>query len=410
MSLQSPTQVELSFGEQRLALNVSENSLCLIKSDVPSMDDLTTAIKTACDAPLDFPPLPQAIFAGDKVALAVDANIPRIQDFILGLVQNLISNGTSPDDLSVVLSTDLFGVREKLISLLPPNCIVKVHNPDDTAELAYIGAEESAEPIYINRTLVDADVVIPCVICRQVDSFGYGGPGAIVPDFVDGKTQKRFESQFHQGPSIASSDYGNSTAYTLGVLASVVVVPGVDDSIVAIFAGEPNKTMASARERLIEALPNAGTNAYELVIAQVDGDQTQQTWENVARAILTAQASVSKTGSIVVISQLETRVGGALTILAGIDSEDKMSRRITESTLANSAVARTLLDVRSRNPIFLLSRLTREPIESIGLGFVENLKDVERLSKKVDSCLVLGSAQYRSRFEATSSLSASKKA
>jgi nickel-dependent lactate racemase len=399
MSVQSPKQIELSFGDQRRSLIVSDNMRCFVECELPAIVDLASAIKTACDAPLNFPPISQAVFTGDKVALAVDSNMSRIDSVVSGIVEYLISSGTSPKDITVVLSKESPVVFEKLAAVLSSECAVKSHDPDDMTELAYVGAEEIAEPIYVNRTLVDADVVIPCLVCRQSESFGYGGPGGIVPDFVDRNTQKRFESQIALQESALSYEYGNSMAKVLGVMASIVVVPGADDSIVSVIAGTPTETMMASQVRLIQALPNATTGTFELVISMIDGGQRQQTWDNVARAIVTAQSNISKSGSIVVVTQMETRVEGALTILAGIDSEAKMYKRIAESTLANSAVAKTVLDVRTRNPIFLLSRLKRNPIESIGLGFVEDFGEIERLAKKVSSCLVLGSAQNRSRFD-----------
>ena len=51
----------------------------------------------------------------------------------------------------------------------------EVHNPDIPEELAYLTATLEGEPIRLNKTLVDADVVLP--ICTNLPNsiFGYAG-------------------------------------------------------------------------------------------------------------------------------------------------------------------------------------------------------------------------------------------
>ena len=70
------------------------------------------------------------------------------------------------------------------------------HDPSDRQGLAYLAATERGDPIFLNRLLTDADVVLP-VGCMQAETTpGYFGlQGGIFPTYADAKTQARFLHQ-----------------------------------------------------------------------------------------------------------------------------------------------------------------------------------------------------------------------
>jgi hypothetical protein len=387
-------QVELSIGGQYQALRIADQTQCLIHCNAKEVSDLRTAIQAAFETPVEFPPFSQTIFQGDRIALAVDPYLPQGDEIVACTVQCLLELGAVASDIDVVLGTGCEALQGRLTERLPQGCTVQVHNPEDPNGLAYIGAAQSAEPIYINRLLFDADVVIPCLLARQNGRFEFGGAAGIVPQFVDRKTQKDFENKYFRGQTAEESVDVDDPGWLLGIIANLVFVPGSDNAIAGVWAGEARSTMKTACRDLESALPNVQDQMFDLAIVAVDTPQ-KQTWSDVVRAIEAAQATVSNRGSIVVLSSLNASMDGAMTMLASLDDDDKLLKRLTDTNLPNSSVARALLDARTSHQLFLLSNLERESVEAIGLGYVEHLQEVENLIRRSERSLVLSSAQNR---------------
>ena len=63
-----------------------------------------------------------------------------------------------------------------------------VHDPVDRVQLSYLAASTEAKPIYVNRALSDADLVIPIGCLHPEGALGYFGVySGIFPAFSDAR-------------------------------------------------------------------------------------------------------------------------------------------------------------------------------------------------------------------------------
>ena len=183
--------------------------------------------------------------------------------------------------------------------------------------------------------------------------------------------------------------------WLLGVQLVLTVTTNSDGQVGEIRAG----TMEAIAKRISPTLrrPDPVPPPASLVVAALDGDAQQQTWENVARAAQAAMAYAEPDATIVVWSSLERSPCGALLTL---DEEPKSMEDVeTEADGlptwdATGAMATRLQQVMTQHRVMLHSRLTRETVEPIGLGVIDSAQELANLSRGFASCGVLRAAQF----------------
>ena len=70
-----------------------------------------------------------------------------------------------------------------------------------------------------------------------------------------------------------------------------------------------------------------------------------------------------------------------------------MHRRVLRERSPDAQAAALLLDIRGRQHVFLLSRLTRDVVEGLGVGYVADAHQVQQLVHRSKSCIVVPDAQ-----------------
>ena len=106
-------------------------------------------------APDDFPPIEAAIVAGDRVALAVDPNVPDVEGVIEGAIRMIRSSPAG--HIEIVVWDEATRATLDRIETAAGDIPVIHHRCDIRDSLCYLAADVDAEPIYLNRALVEAD-------------------------------------------------------------------------------------------------------------------------------------------------------------------------------------------------------------------------------------------------------------
>ncbi len=363
--------------------------------------DPAAAVEAALAGPLDFPPIARATVRGDRVVLAVDADVPQLPAVVAGAVRALLAGDVFAEDIIVVLAPGASRrVEDKATSLLPPAIAAEVktaeHDPGDRESLSYLAASKENRPIYINRLLFDADVVLPIGCLRPDTALGYLGVcGGVYPAFSDEETRQRFrspnwtESDVHRRRYQRESD---EAAWLLGIQMVVEVVPGLGDTILHVLAGQA-APVAEKGNRLCEA---AWTHQIPepagLVVASIEGGREEQTWDNFARALFAALAAVSEDGAIVLCTDLRCAPGPALQRLSVPDDDQAILRDIRRDRSPDALSASLLMEARNRAKVYLMSGLDEATVEDLGIGFVTRERQIDRLAQQFDSCILLANA------------------
>ena len=357
----------------------------------------------AClQSPRDFPPLEQAIIPGDRVAIAVDANIPSIAKVVEGALRAVRQAGAG--EIDIVVSDEASEMTlESIIRIAGDQTRVSRHECSKRESLRYLGADEGADPIYLNRWLVDADFVLPIAAVRTLDAVCDSDLTGIFPTFSDSRARARCLAH-HAGAKAQNQDESNSSeqpAWLLGIQIMLCVTANHLGQAGEIFSGTP----AAIRNQLVPAprLPDDFPPSAPLVIAALDGDTQQQTWANAARAVAAASRCALPGGTIVLWSAIRD----SLNSIAGEAVEDSpveedvdaaASQEEVEQEFPNwnpdGSASRTLTRIAEEYRLLIHCQLDNELVESMGCGVVESEEQLTNLSQSFDSCGVVRAAQF----------------
>jgi nickel-dependent lactate racemase len=195
--------------------------------------------------PLEFPPLVQAAVPGDKVVLALDRGVPQAATIVARTIATLLSAGVTPQSITLVraIADADSGAPHPLALLLPEVRELigdAIHDPNNREALSYLGAGANAKPIYIDRFLHDADLVIPIGCLRPAEALGYYGiASGIFPAFSDTATQGRYRAAI-AGDSAQHARLckrAHEAAWLLGAQFTIQIVPGGGDRVLYVLAG-----------------------------------------------------------------------------------------------------------------------------------------------------------------------------
>lgn len=401
-AVESDTEILFGVG-QRSKLHFSGHVADRAACGLPSVKDLSAAIQEALGKPLDFPAIELAIVPGDRVVLAIDPSMPQLPSVVAGVVGYLIERNVDPQQLTIVVAghqpADAEAIGTSIAQITSVQIPIELHDADDSNKVAYVAANHEAEPIYVNRTLVDAEVVIPISCARGRGSLDYLGSNTIFPRLSDRKTRGRFYSLARlekQSEHDKLQAWADEAAWWVGLSVGVQIVPGRDGEIVGVLAGSP-AALEEAAQRLMEsAWKTSVAEPAEVVLALIDGGRSQQTWDNVARAIHVAHKVTARGGSIIICSQLAQVPGRALRKLTDPDrSSGTLAKQLSSDASDDALAAAVILAVVSEYHIYLYSEIASETIEEFGMGAIENLGQLQHLLGQHASMLLLGSAQYR---------------
>ena len=179
----------------------------------------------------------------------------------------------------------------------------------------------------------------------------------------------------------------------MGVLFTIQVVPGGGDDVLHVLAGDVKSVFKRGQALCQEAWSYRVPRRASLVVAAVEGDSRQQTWDNVGRAISAAAGAVTDDGAIAVCTDLAAELGPGMRQLAGTDDLDRALRRIMRDSPADALPAAQLAHALEHGRVYLLSRLDESVVEELGVAPVTSGEQIARLASRHPSCILLANAQ-----------------
>ena len=376
--------------------------------------DISSAIANACSNPIDFPPLDQAIVAGDRVALAVDPTTPNLVEVVCGCAAWICEQGTEPTNLSIVIASNDNSLLEAIRSGLPEKLAdieLGLHDVVDRIEqdeeeegehkhVAYLAANEAGEPVYVNRQLVDADVVIPISTARSQDeAVDYFGEFSLFPLLSDQRTTAQFhdlDRLFNQKKHQVLNEWASLAATSLGAFAGLSVIPAnclqsSSRQAHKILAGQLTELESTVQAEL--AKTHAKESSSDLVILLMQTNGTCH-WHDIGRGLHEAARRLKPGGSVVVCSNLRQRPGPQLkrlssTALSSAESTKKQSIASSSPILDDLLAASMIARIREDHHIYLVSELSNELVEGLGMAVLENEEQLNQLVKQVESVNII---------------------
>ncbi len=394
--------MELVVGENSLVLSLPESTIEIADWEVSPSVDISMAIEKAFDHPIDFPPLSHAIVADDRIALAIEPGLPQMMAIVDGVVQYLLKNAVRPELITILLAQEHESLVEPLEAKLKERAgasiDVRYHHGQDPNSMGYLAAAHGAEPIYIDRALLEADVILPITCARDPNAWAYAGLFGIVPWFTDSKTQQRWRHDYAteaRGNHEKRLRAAKEVAWLLGIQPVLAVVPGPKGHVDSLFFGNAETVERSIATAIAPRSITPSPDLVDLLVCSIDGDDDQQTWDNVARVLDMAEHFLRPTGAVVVATQLREKPGPVFRWLSSMEDPEKTERHVLNSAHPQSLAAIEIFRSLSKRSIYLMSQLAREKLEEFGIGSVANIPELEHLIATHSATLVISGAQHR---------------
>jgi len=368
------------------------------------LDDPALATWRALAEPLDYPPLQRGTTPGDRVVLPLDQGVPHASEIVAAVIRSLLEAGVEADGVTVLRTqadaeADIGDPRPWLAGQSSERITVLSHVPTHRSDLAYLAAMDVGEPIFLNRAITDADVVLPIGCFHRRAAPGYFGiHSAVFPAFSDQRTIQRFRSPTVIGaggrPRRKPGKLVDQVGWLLGVMLTVQVIPGPGDRILGVVAGQTDAVRRRARRLYRAAWGSSAPRRANLVVAGIEGGSGQQTWDNLGRALASATTLVEEGGAIAVCCDLAAEPGPAVRQLAATRAREEAMRWIREKRPDDAILATLLARALDRATVYLLSRLDESLVEELDITPLAQHDELVRLAGLHDSCILLANAPH----------------
>ena len=389
----------------------------------------TSAVKAVAEAlanPHKFLPLAEMLVPGDHLVIALETGLPDCDSIIQSVLQSI--QQCELGKIEVVVSDTLDAdSMARLRQSLPDNVQLTVHRQGDRGSERYLGADEDAEPIRLNMSLVDADFVLPISVMRVTDPL-VGGPSAdaLFPGLVDEGQLKRLQrstlrsiekhENYHND---WAADQAEQVRWTLGVQLMLAVEVNASGGVGRVIASSPESLRDAVRAHFVASRGGGDQGSSDVVVACVDGGASQQSMENLVRAALVGRSYASPAGSVVLVTDLKSmghrdgledsfdddlsppgEAANALESTYDYEADEREPEPVAPvaTVLSQPAFARKLLSelinqIDSSRRYLLWSACQPEAAEAFGFGVITDAAALQRLVNQHENCCCIRAAQ-----------------
>lgn len=382
-----PTVID--YGQSQLQVEIpAEKQVVLQRPAVGApLADPLAAVEAALESPHEYPPLRRSLTPDDHLAIVVDPHLPCLAEMVTAIVRHAAGAGVAPEAVTIVLPPG--HASQSWIDDLPDEfeeVHVETHDPANRKNLAYLAATKSGRRIYLNRTIVDADLAVVLSGEHYDPAHGYmGSADFIYPAYSDVETLHAWEKALTNEPP-ADEPWplrreAEEVLWLLGAPFLVQVVPGDGDTIAEVIGGSA-ESAAAARRALDRRWRATVPRAVSLAIATVRGDPASVSTGDLARAMACAARVIEPRGVIVVLSDARPDLGESLNRATEFAAPTAALTTLQARPLADYATAYQWLRAAEKHRVVLLSALADDEVESL---FVTPLGQPRQLQKLIDS-------------------------
>lgn len=390
-------RVTVAYQDGRLELDVPEDRLGGAGGGPAGLPagEVRGRVVAALEDPADYPPLLRALVPGDRVVVPFDPDLPAADSVLGGLCEVLIRGGIEPGAIT------LLGRPGSGIDGLPDGVAVVAHDPDDKPQLAYLATTSGGRRIYLNRLVVDADVVVPVGLLAYDAFLGYRGPWqALFPGASDAEARRDLLRLGDDPAEVPSPDRPNpalvesaEVSWLLGSQFQVGIVPGAT-GLARVIAGLDEAVKREGSRAVDDAWRLTVESRAELVVAGVGVDGRPTGLDTLAEALAAATMAVRPGGKIAILSRAVGPIGPALGRLIEVgDPRRGLSALKGRRDDEDYADARRIAVALASADVYLLSDLNPDLVDDLGIIPLGKAEEVRRLVAASTDCIALSRAE-----------------
>jgi nickel-dependent lactate racemase len=367
------------------------------------IDDPAAATRAALARPIGYPSIDRAVVPGDRITLALCGEIPQVGSIVAGVVGAVMECGIRPEDLTILRSSPIGcgptrDPREKLDESFSRAISLIDHDPLDRRQLSYLAASSRRQPILFHRALHDADVVLPISRLGPSRSPGYGGAyGGIFPRFSDAATIERLPMPPAAEAPQRARDWQeqlDEAGWLLGIAAIVTILPAREGGVLDVLAGDVRQVHEVGTAICDQVWRFSVPQRAAMVVAAISGDATEQSWDNLTRAVAAVQRIVDDRGAVALCTELSHPPPAPLRRIGDAEDLERELNRAAHDRAGAAWQAVELIRAQLGSRVYLLSHVDEELVRQTGMIPITKVGDLVRLIRRHDSCILMGNAQY----------------
>ena len=355
-------------------------------------------LRAAMERPIGLgAPMSRAVTPDDSVVILVDESTPSLAELIVALLQNLAEAQVQLGNVTLLVPA---GSRQQpWLDDLPDELAdihLEVHEPENRDKLAYLATTKAERRVYLNRKIVEADLLI--VLSRRGfdPKLGYSGAAAFLfPHFSDTETIAAYPKEF---ATTSRSEEPNplrreakEILKLLGAPFLIQVIEGFGDTVAEILVGLPPSTSDGAVSLKQHWLGRVDRKA-DLVIASVSGSNDRIAFRDLATAAATARRVLEPGGRLVLLTTAAPPLDDSGDLLLKIDDPATALKRIAAAKPDDAMPGTFWAFAAKKVSLYVAAGWPDELIEELFATPIHTPAEVQRLIDAAESVLFLPDA------------------
>jgi nickel-dependent lactate racemase len=321
-------KVHLPYGDHGIDAEVPDTATVLVPEPVTAIDDPSSAVRAAIEAPVAGPPLRRIVRPGQRAAIVVsDVTRPVPNQIILPpLLEVLEAGGVRREDVTIVIGTGLHrpsrpDERRRVLGdeILSQYRVVD-HIARDRSTQAYLLTTARGLEVWLNREFMEADLRILTGFVEPHLFAGYSGGGkAVLPGIAGAEAiMANHDARMIGHPkSTWCVSEGNPIFEEMRDVAlrsdpSFLLNVTLDESkrITGVFAGElaaaHDAAIAQAERQAVRPIPHL----FDVVVATNMGYPADLVLYQSVKGLSVANQACEPGGTIMLVAECREGLGG----------------------------------------------------------------------------------------------------
>ncbi|MFO0426252.1 MAG: lactate racemase domain-containing protein [Planctomyces sp.] len=371
---------------------------------IPEVDvDFRRKIEQALNQPLDLPSFSQCAVPGDRIVIAVDPETPFVSEIITQCAE--LFHGISSEDirLSVLLPRDVEGNDwSELRSAIPESTrnriLFQIHDPDDQTHQGYLASSAGGERVYLNRLLLEADLIVTVGVAGFDSALGYRGTTSVVyPSMSDSSTNQRMNASGH--PELTPDQARPARAlvdeigWLLGTQIAVQIVPDSSGGAGWVLTGTADRVQQESQNLLNAHWRISARKNFDLVIVSVPAGG-RFAWKQVGAALESVSRLVHQGGRIAVIADVPVPEGPGMSMLRRTNEPEDLLKPLRRDPPNDGRETIQLIQTMQKARVYLYSGMPPEIVEEMGMFAIESEEEICKLLAANPNAAIIPSANF----------------
>ena len=346
-------------------------------------------------------PLRRAVTPDDHAVILVDERLPHLAELLVPLLRHLRSAHVDPANITLLVPAH--SRDQRWVDELPDDLgdvQVEVHAPENREKIAYLATTKGERRVYLNRKIVESELLI-VLSGRGFDPrVGYsGGAAFLFPQFSDAETLAAYPTAFRttkrpEEPNPLRTE-AKEILKLLGAPFLAQVIEGPGDSIAEVLVGLPSASGEGVRLFKDRWFGRVERKA-ELVIAAVSGSPGRIGFRELASALATARRVLEPNGRIVLLTTAAPPLDDSGDLLLKVEEPVTALKRIAKAKPADAVSGTFWAYAAKKARLFVASGWPDTLAEELFATPVHTPAEVQRLIDAAGSVLFLQDAHKMS--------------